>query len=115
VTSVIGLTFLPVARFSRCLLSNRYRCSLFKADGPERLTDKVPVRPPSFLSERWGKLPRVSGAPTFPAPTMCAVFFSVLEGVDPSTISNPSFSATRWESHLLASHSPVLKSACRSC
>jgi hypothetical protein len=44
-TSMIGLFFLPVAQFSRCLLSNRYRCSLLKSDRPERLPDKVPILP----------------------------------------------------------------------
>jgi hypothetical protein len=41
VSFVIGLTFLPIARFSRCLVSNRSRCSLFKAARPERFSDKV--------------------------------------------------------------------------
>jgi hypothetical protein len=117
-TSVIGLIFLPVARFSRCLLSNCYRCSLLKADHPEPLPDKVPVSPdlspPSCLSDRWGKLPRVSGASTFPSLTLCAVSFFVLEGADTSTISIPSFSATRCEYRLLASQSPARKSTWRS-
>jgi hypothetical protein len=45
VTSLIGLTFLPVACFSRRLHSNRSRCSLLKVARPERLRDKMPVGP----------------------------------------------------------------------
>jgi hypothetical protein len=68
-TSVLGLIFLPVARFSRCLLSNPFRCSLLKTDSPERLPDKVRAGPslsPSsfFLSVR-AKVPRVVDAPIF--------------------------------------------------
>jgi hypothetical protein len=90
-TSMIGLFFIPVAQFSRCLLSNRYRCFLLKPGRPERLPDKVPIlpnlTPPSCLSDRWEELPRVSGVPTFPAPTLCAVFFSFWRGS--TTPQNP--------------------------
>jgi hypothetical protein len=37
------------------------------------------------------ELPKVAGAPTFPAPTLSAVAFSVSEGADPSTMSSPFF------------------------
>jgi hypothetical protein len=37
------------------------------------------------------KLPRAAGAPTFPAPTLCAISFYISEGTDPSTVSNPWF------------------------
>jgi hypothetical protein len=52
-TSLIGLTFLPVARFSRCLLSNCSRCSLLKAARPERFPHRVPVGPGLSLSSCW--------------------------------------------------------------
>jgi hypothetical protein len=43
--SMLGLTFLPMAWFARCLLSNCSCCSLLTAARPERLPDKVPASP----------------------------------------------------------------------
>jgi hypothetical protein len=45
VMSVVGFTFLPVAWFSWCFLSNRSCCSFLKAACTERLPDKVPANP----------------------------------------------------------------------
>jgi hypothetical protein len=57
VTSRIGFIFLPVARFSRCLLSNCFRCSLLKAARTERFHGRVPVgiclTPSSCFPDRW--------------------------------------------------------------
>jgi hypothetical protein len=44
-TSVLGLTFLTIVRFSEKLLSSCSCCSLLKAAHPEWLPDKVPVGP----------------------------------------------------------------------
>jgi hypothetical protein len=56
VTCVLGLTFLPVALFSRRLLSNPSRCSILKDARPEQFPDKVPVdsdlSPSSSFSDR---------------------------------------------------------------
>jgi hypothetical protein len=43
--AVLGLTFLPMARFSWCLLSNHSCCSLLKAACPEQFPHRVPVGP----------------------------------------------------------------------
>jgi hypothetical protein len=43
--AVLGFTFLPVARFSRWLHSNRSRCSLLKVARPERFPVRVLVGP----------------------------------------------------------------------
>jgi hypothetical protein len=57
-TSLLGLTFLPVARFSWWLLSNRSH-SLLKAAHPEQFPQRVPVgpglSPPSCFSVWWGE------------------------------------------------------------
>jgi hypothetical protein len=45
VTSMISPTFLPVAHFSQCLLSNCSCCSLLKAARHKQLCDKVSVGP----------------------------------------------------------------------
>jgi hypothetical protein len=45
----------------------------------------------------------VAGAPTYPAPTPCAISSFVLERVDPSTRSIPSFFVIRWEFRLFVS------------
>jgi hypothetical protein len=56
-TSVLSLTFLPVARFSRWLFSNSSRCSLLKAARPKQSPHRVPVdpgtSPSSCFSDRW--------------------------------------------------------------
>jgi hypothetical protein len=101
--------------FSRCSHSN---LSLLKAACLEQLPDMVPVYPglsPSyFLSARWGKLPRVAGVLTFPAPTLCAVFFSFSEEAEPSTISWCSFSVSWRMIRLFASRSQVREPSYRS-
>jgi hypothetical protein len=44
VTSLIGLTFLPIAQFlPRCLFSKRYHCSVLKAARPNRFPGRVPL------------------------------------------------------------------------
>jgi hypothetical protein len=87
VTSVIGLTFLPVARFPRWLFSRCPRCSLPKAACPDKVR-ACPGVPPSFcLYDPRGKLPRVTGTPTSLVVNLCAVSFSVSEGADHSTMS----------------------------
>jgi hypothetical protein len=59
VTSWVGLIFLVVPRFSRCLLSNCFRCSLLMAARTERFRNRVPVgpclSPPSCSPHRWGQ------------------------------------------------------------
>jgi hypothetical protein len=59
VTSMIGLTFVPLARFSGCLLSNCSRCSLLKALRPNRFPHRVTVgpgvSPSSCFCDRWGQ------------------------------------------------------------
>jgi hypothetical protein len=55
VTSMIGLTFLPVAQFAWGLLSKCSCCSILMAACPEQLLDKVrasPGVPPS--ASVWG-------------------------------------------------------------
>jgi hypothetical protein len=52
--SVIGLTFLPVAQFSRCLLSKCSCYSLLKAIRPKRLPDKMQASPGVLSSSSSG-------------------------------------------------------------
>jgi hypothetical protein len=53
-TSVLGLTFLPVARFAPCLLPNSSYCSLLKAARPEWLNEKVRAGPGLSSSSSFG-------------------------------------------------------------
>jgi hypothetical protein len=59
VTSVTGLTFLPMARFARYLLCNCSPCSVLKAARPQRYPYRVTVSPglspSSCFSDRWGQ------------------------------------------------------------
>jgi hypothetical protein len=83
VTSVIGLTFLPVAQlFAHAAPSLRPLVPIGSLVGCQsiQMCHHHPVSPIGG-----GKLPRVSSALTFPAPTLCSLF-SVSEGTDPSTM-----------------------------
>jgi hypothetical protein len=62
-----------------------------------------------------GKLPRVTGAPTSPAFTLCAVSSFVSEGADPSTMSWHSFYKSWLKVWLFASWSPAQELSRRSC
>jgi hypothetical protein len=81
-------SFSPVARFSRWLLSNCFRCSLLKATRPEPFPHKMVFGPgllPSFFWSMQAKLPGVANAFTSPALAVCAVSF-VSNGVDLSAV-----------------------------
>jgi hypothetical protein len=98
-TSVIGLTFLPIAWLF---------CGVYFPTAPAApsLRPLVPSgslivcqliqvyhHHPAF-QVGGAKLPKVAGAPTSPAPTLCAVSLSVSEGANPSTMSSQSLPVT---------------------
>jgi hypothetical protein len=99
VMSVIGLTFLPAARFSWWLLSNRSHCSLLKAVRPEWFPHRVPVGPgvSASSSDRCGQNFREWSMLLLMLLLLLMVSSSVSEGADPSTMSSHSLPASCWK------------------
>jgi hypothetical protein len=105
VTSPIGLTFLPMARYFRSC------CFLLKATSSKQLCGRVPVDtgvpPPScFYQSVRATVARVVSVFTSMAPTLCAVSFCIPEGGQP--LHNVQLlPVTQWKSRLLASRTLV--------